>query len=35
MVLDLDAIKKMGEVERGREFQVREFEREESDCEKE
>ena len=26
---------KMGEVGRGREFQVREFEKEESDCEKE
>ena len=35
MVLDLDAIEEMGEVGKRIEFQVREFEREESDCEKE
>ena len=35
MVLDLDAIEKMGEVGKGIEFQVREIKKEESDCEKE
>ena len=35
MILDLGAMEKMGEFRRGREFQVREFAREESDYEKE